>query len=136
MSATLLGSALVGSWYFMNTKYPSKPNKSLAKRNDANSLIKRVQPTKRNAFHPFHTGLTTVDKNEKIFNYGCPAWKDKNVINNYIKMKDDIWLTTYLSTDKYDGYLNERNWNPKYNGAVVPLGKKKSEPQVITLLHR
>lgn len=133
MSATLFGTALIGTWYVMKTKMPSKPNRQTAQRNDTTKLIKRVQPSKRNTFHPFNTGLAPTDKHERIFNYGCPAWKDKTTINNYIKMKDDIWLDYHLTTDSWDNRINERNPNPVYNGAIIPLGKKPTTKQDIVL---
>ena len=121
--ATFLGSALIGGWYIMHkTMPPSIPESQ--KRNKTTTLYNRVQPQSRVA-HAMATHLTITDSQERVLNQQSPAFRDKQTRMSLLRSKDDLWLDYHLNNDRYDNLINERDPNPRYNGVINRLEKKR-----------
>ena len=121
--ATFLGSALIGGWYIMHKTMPPKiPEQQ--KRNKTTTLYNRVQPKSRIS-QAMATHLTVTDRQERVLNIASPAFRDKATRDNLLKSKDDLWLEHQLNNDRYDNLINERDPNPRYNGNVIRLEKRR-----------
>lgn len=125
---TAVGAMCIGGWYMLHKSMAPRLRDTEIK---TKSLFSRLPP-QHQITQPFATNFTPTDRDIRVLNPVSGMFRKKNVRDDLIDRKLDLWLKHRLENDPYDNLLNERNPNPKYNGRVIPLLKRSYHTSEMT----